>query len=518
MEAPQKNKGTGKRVIDGIKIYSDNPAAIKKREQREKKKAENEEEFKQKNTEYHKNYRKSLRNKSKDDEKRDFGDINNINSVFEDDTININNDDCLKALHEELDRVYNNMKKCNITTEIVKMPNIIQKLVEQTRTTIIENESIDSMVDKMFEVSKHENNTKNQANRETFVKYFQRLKVIRKHVYSHKNESIPNNEGDGFNLIWLKDVDLVMDVLLNYAQFTKEKKKEYYSLTSIESYLNAVSGICRRLLGYEDAHKKYGEELKKIHAINEKRTKLNKLNKREENNYMPWSDILAFAKDIKKHRPIERILFSLYTLTPPRRINDYCLMKITPWKDEEERIKHNWFNPKEKIFEFNVYKTFSDYGRITLNVPTLLVSVINSWVKSEKIKPNNLLFRQQEENKAYQPNTFGNMVRGAFKAITGNSLGVNLLRHSKITEFEASHPILQERQDLAHYMSHSVSVQLRYSKHNRGANDIDIIEGDDEIDEQERIMRPGIIKTVTQVQEPLKPSRIRRSSRLNKIT
>ena len=239
MEAPQKNKGTGKRVIDGIKIYSDNPAAIKKREQRRKQKEENEEGFKKQNTEYHKKYRKSLRNKSKDDEKRDFGDINNINSVFEDDTININNDDCLKALHEELDRVDNNMKKCNITTEIVKMPNIIQKLVEQTRTTIIENESIDSMVDKMFEVSKHENNTKNQANRETFVKYFQRLKVIRKHVYSHKNESIPNNEGDGFSLVWLKDVDLVMDVLLNYAQFTKEKKKEYYSLTSIESYLNA---------------------------------------------------------------------------------------------------------------------------------------------------------------------------------------------------------------------------------------------------------------------------------------
>ena len=187
------------------------------------------------------------------------------------------------------------------------------------------------MVDKMFEVSKHENNTKNQANRETFVKYFQRLKVIRKHVYSHKNESIPNNEGDGFNLIWLKDVDLVMDVLLNYAQFTKEKKKEYYSLTSIESYLNAVSGICRRLIGYEDAHKQYGEELKKIHSINEKRTKLNKLNKREENNYMPWSEILAYTKDIKKHRPIERILFCLYTMTPPRRINDYCLIRITPW-------------------------------------------------------------------------------------------------------------------------------------------------------------------------------------------
>ena len=59
-------------------------------------------------------------------------------------------------------------------------------------------------------------------------------------------------------------------------------------------------------------------------------------------------------------------------------------MKITPWKDEEERIKYNWFNPKEKIFEFNVYKTYSDYGRITLKVPNSLVTVINSWVKSEK--------------------------------------------------------------------------------------------------------------------------------------
>jgi hypothetical protein len=191
-------------------------------------------------------------------------------------------------------------------------------------------------------------------------------------------------------------------------------------------------------------------------------------------------------------------------------------MKIAPWNDEDERIKYNWYNPIDKTFEFNIYKTYTDYGRIILKVPNSLVTVINSWVKSEKIKQNNLLFRQQEDDKAYQPNTFGNMVRGAFKAITGNSLGVNLLRHSKITEFEESHPILQERQYLAHYMSHSVSVQMRYSKHNRGVNDIDVIEGDDEIDEQERILRPNrIIKTIENV-EPVKPKGLRRSSRLNK--
>ena len=73
MEAPQKNKGIGKRIIDGVKVYSQSPAAIKKREQRRKQKEENEEMFKKQNTEYHKNYRKSLRNKSKDDERRDLG-------------------------------------------------------------------------------------------------------------------------------------------------------------------------------------------------------------------------------------------------------------------------------------------------------------------------------------------------------------------------------------------------------------------------------------------------------------
>ena len=284
-----------KREIFNV-VYSTNPDAIKKREQRANKKSHNETKYKEDNTKTSDEYRKKLRNKKKDDNNVILGDVN-TNNTDDFDDVNISSENAIKVAHDELDRVFKELSKnTSITTEIVIQKEIIQNIVRNTRIKIIENDSIHSMSEKMFQVSKNESNDKNKAKLNTFIDYFARLRTIRKHYYKYKNLPIPTDVTNGLNIKFLHDVDGVMDCILNHAQFKDQRTMKYYSLTSIESWLNGISGVCRRLQDYEEEHKQYGEELKKIHAINEKRTKQNRLNEREIVNYMEWSKILSFPK------------------------------------------------------------------------------------------------------------------------------------------------------------------------------------------------------------------------------
>lgn len=247
MEAKQKNKGTGKRVIDGKRVYSMNKEAIKKREQRAEKKMENKELFLEANREYAKQYRKLKQDKKKDKDNRELGDVNNINGKLHD-VINIRTDEAVQNALKEFERILRKIQTdCTINTEIIKLPCAIEKLIQNTRTQILENETIEEMSQKMYEVSKNESNDKNRASKDTFLKYFTRMKVIRNHVYKFKKEPIPN---DGTKLI------------LRYGSTGDMPLCEYYKsdglggLFSLQQTINFPAGYVN---SYTYAVRKFGE-------------------------------------------------------------------------------------------------------------------------------------------------------------------------------------------------------------------------------------------------------------------
>lgn len=149
---------------------------------------------------------------------------------------------------------------------------------------------------------------------------------------------------------------------------------------------------------------------------------------------------------------------------PPTRL-DYSPMKIIKEEDfeklsDEDKDNNNYLVLKsrnKKYFHFGEYKTAKKYGANVIQVGKKLNSVLNIWLR---INPTDSLLLNSQ-GKPQTANGLGKYITKVFEP-TGKKIGVNLLRHIFITEkFE---PQLEEKQEVAKKMSHSVGTQELYAK------------------------------------------------------
>jgi hypothetical protein len=149
---------------------------------------------------------------------------------------------------------------------------------------------------------------------------------------------------------------------------------------------------------------------------------------------------------------------------PPTRL-DYAPMKVIKEEDfnklsDEDKEDNNYLVLKsrnKKYFHFGEYKTAKKYGANVIPVGKKLNSVLNIWLR---INPTDSLLLNSQ-GKPQTANGLGKYITKVFEP-TGKKIGVNLLRHIFITEkFE---PQLEEKQEVAKKMSHSVATQELYAK------------------------------------------------------
>ena len=89
----------------------------------------------------------------------------------------------------------------------------------------------------------------------------------------------------------------------------------------------------------------------------------------------------------------------------------------------------NYYDTENKKFIFNKYKTSDTYGRQEISIPDELCSILNSYIRSYKIKDK--LFPDLVES--YElTHALTVIFKNAFKKY----ISVNILRHSFITHLE----------------------------------------------------------------------------------
>ena len=148
---------------------------------------------------------------------------------------------------------------------------------------------------------------------------------------------------------------------------------------------------------------------------------------------------------------MDLVLLSLYVLIPPRRNQDYTLMKIKNYNPETDNY---WFKNK---FYFNQYKTKKEYHEQVITIPPKLRTILNKWTK---INPTDYLLFDRSMKRLSSP-----QLTRRLNLIFGKNISTSMLRHIFISDkvLKAT-PALRKLEEVAREMGHNTGTQALYRK------------------------------------------------------
>jgi len=135
----------------------------------------------------------------------------------------------------------------------------------------------------------------------------------------------------------------------------------------------------------------------------------------------------------------------------PRRSSDWIFMKIKDINPSEDN-----YIDKNK-FVFNKYKTAKFYDQQEVEIPKVLKTILNKWLK---LNPYEYLITDNSGKQLSAPR-----LTQKLNLIFGNKISTSMLRHIYLTDKLKNAPAIKELQDLAHNMGNSPSQALEYVKH-----------------------------------------------------
>lgn len=106
--------------------------------------------------------------------------------------------------------------------------------------------------------------------------------------------------------------------------------------------------------------------------------------------------------------------------TPPRRSKDLTDFRIK----DIDKSKHNYLD--KWAIHYNSYKTAKTYGEQVVNIPTVLRTILNKWIK---INPTDWLFFDNNKNPLSSVK-----LNQRLNKLFDKKVSVNMLRHSYLTD------------------------------------------------------------------------------------
>lgn len=263
-------------------------------------------------------------------------------------------------------------------------------------------------------------------------------------------------KGDNYNIEWFNNQDQIIKLL--ETKSPQSRKTNYAALIA----------ICGN--DHSDKYKKRIMEDKKLSdQIADKQEKTNTQN----DNWKDFNEVKEIHDNLltnsKKYLNSKNPLssselsilqnFIILCLTsgiyfPPRRSTDWSEMKIFG-RGDIDKEKDNFMTKDE--FVFNNYKTKKHYGTQTVPIPPNLKPILTKWIK---LNTNDYLLVDENGNK------LNNVKLGhRLNRIFGNKISTSMLRHIYLSDKLKDIPKLNNLQELAKDMGHSVEEQLQYIKH-----------------------------------------------------
>lgn len=280
------------------------------------------------------------------------------------------------------------------------------------------------------------------------MEIFGGVKDTTKKLYMHNLKKL-NDDKEIKDLKFLKKVDIVLEKI-------NQKPKN-----TGRSYLIAIVSA---LKGKDDKlYAKYYPYLEQINA--ELKTNTTKSEKQEAN-WLSQDVIMQKQKQYMAYLPkkskkelsepeynalLDLVVLSLYTLTPPRRSQDYVNMLIC----EPSSTDFNFYN--NGVFIFNQYKTKATYKSQIEAVPKELNDIIKVYLK---FKPKNEKLLCYYDGSCFN---HSNQITRILNRIFGNKISVNMLRNIYVSDKFS--PIIKQMEETATSMGTSSNqLQNTYAK------------------------------------------------------
>lgn len=241
----------------------------------------------------------------------------------------------------------------------------------------------------------------------------------------------------------------------------------FQELQTRKSFFSAVCAMMRHQqfddYKYKDA---WCNQSKKVNDALRERYEDGKATSRQEETYVPWSQIVA-AYDVQRRDPMfptkEQLLLAMYVLEPPKRL-DYGNVKIVDTFDDASggnTLVLPVHSDALAVLVLREYKTSKKYGTQTFTLNKELTQVIRMSLSKQ---PRSHLFMNNTNKLPMTDQAYAKFVSRALTKMIGPGVTVNTLRHSIIKHVYGNPKTThKERVELSRRMCHSIGMQSAYA-------------------------------------------------------
>ncbi len=291
-------------------------------------------------------------------------------------------------------------------------------------------------------------------------------------IHLEKTNDFLNNKREFENLDFLKKKKKILDEFFKNKSDTFKRNYTASYLSTLSTNKNKYDNL---ITFYQKKIKEFQEPITHLikNHIKTDKQKINMVSTRYLNKIR--LDLEKENKDIDINNPSIRdtfkyqdyVISSIYTLYPPRRLEDYSNMKIITNSSFNnlslsQKKKNNYVVIKKNklLFVFTDYKTAKSYGIQEFEIKGKLKEILNKWIIINST--NNFLMKK--DRTIINSNGLGKIVKRIFSNKEHPNITVNIIRHSFLSNKYEPKEEDKERDKDSKFMAHSKTLQNQYIK------------------------------------------------------
>lgn len=256
----------------------------------------------------------------------------------------------------------------------------------------------------------------------------------------------------------------VFTILTQPKKYIQWIRSTYDSLATQKSYISAILAVFRHNQGLKTQRKAAYEQwyaaFKEIHEKIDEKYRKNEPSEKQMAGYVPYDEIVKKRDTLEKGTD-ERLLLAFYTYIPPLRC-DFNAVRIyedekLPSSPEKNYINLNTKQNKAQMV-LQEFKTAQKMDKYDKELPESLVEEIK---ESLFKNPRDYLF-QDRDGKPYRASSYNKWANRILFRLFDKHLTISLIRHSYINSLDFNKLTVEEKENIAKDMTHTVGTQDRY--------------------------------------------------------